>query len=144
MAYISVPSIWRELPEKYRLAVFKCKSCGALNFPRRRICVGCRKPSEFEEQKASGRGKVYSYTVVAAGATASEHAEEGRVGGPFPVAIVELEEGIRVMGQVTDCDPSAVKIGMNVESVFRKIYEQDGIIRYGYKFRPVEMTSGRQ
>jgi len=141
MAYISVPSIWRIIPQKYRLVGAKCKKCGALNFPPRKICIKCGKPAEFEEVKLSGRGKVYSYTIIERGSTVFEHAEEARVGGAFPVALVELEEGVRVLGQLTDCDPSEVKLGMEVEMVFRRIYEQD-IIRYGYKFRPVRFPLG--
>lgn len=137
MAYISVPSIWRSIPQLYRLIGARCRSCGVINFPPRRICIGCNKPSEIEEVRLSGRGKIYTYTVIGRGATVFEHTEEALVGGPFPVAIVELEEGVKVMGQITDCDPSEVKIGLEVEAVFRRIYEQDDVVRYGYKFRPV-------
>ena len=35
---------------------------------------------------------------------------------PYVVAIVELEEGVRMMGNVTDCDPESVEIGMEVEA----------------------------
>lgn len=136
MAYISVPSILRAIPEKYRLIGFKCKKCGRVNFPRRRICINCGEPSEFEQVKLSGRGKVYTFTVIGRGATVAEHAEEATTAGVIPIAIIELEEGIKVMGQITDCDPSEIRIGMEVEAVFRKIYFQD-IIRYGYKFRPL-------
>jgi hypothetical protein len=57
---------------------------------------------------------------------------------PYVLAIVELEEGPRVTGQITDCNPGNVKIGDEVEIAFRHMGEEgkDGIIYYGYKFRP--------
>jgi len=55
------------------------------------------------------------------------------------LALVELEEGIRVSAQLTDVDPEKVQIGMPVEMVTRKIRElgPNGFLVYGYKFRPV-------
>lgn len=141
MAYISVPSIWRAIPQKYRLVGIRCKNCGIINFPPRKICKKCRKPTDFEEVKLRGRGKVYAYTVIGHGATVFEHTEEGIIGGAFPIAIIELEEGVRVLGQITDCDPSEIKIGTKVEAVLRRMYDQNKIIRYGYKFRPVRFRS---
>ena len=136
MAYISVPEIQRTLSQRYRLVGLRCKKCGYLHFPARKICKNCGAVEEFEEVELSGRGKVYSYTVIERGATVYEHTEEAAVGGAFPVALVELEEGIRVMGQITECDPYSVRIGMEVEAVLRRMYEQD-VVRYGFKFRPI-------
>jgi uncharacterized OB-fold protein len=137
MAYISIPYLWRTIPQKYRLVASKCKICGTINFPPRKICIGCNKPAEFDEVKLSGRGKVYAYAIIARGATVYEQADEALIGGAFPVVLIELEEGLKIISQLTDCDPSEVEIGMEVEAVIRRVYEQDGIIRYGFKFRPV-------
>jgi len=136
--------MWRTIPQRYRLVAARCKECGTINFPPRRICIGCNKPTEFEEVKLSGRGKIYSYTVIARGATVYEQADEALVGGSFAVALVELEEGVRVIAQLTDCDPYKVEVGMEVEAVLRRVYEQDGIIRYGLKFRPVRFPGRSQ
>jgi uncharacterized OB-fold protein len=38
---------------------------------------------------------------------------------------------------VTDCDPHDVKRGDRVTSVVRKMYKQEGVVRYGTKFRPM-------
>jgi uncharacterized OB-fold protein len=80
----------------------------------------------------SGRGKVYSYTTVFdAPAGFGEFA-------PYPVALVQLEEGPMVTAQLTDVEPEEVSIGMPVEMVTRKLNEQgeEGVIVYSYKFRP--------
>jgi uncharacterized OB-fold protein len=57
---------------------------------------------------------------------------------PYAVALVKLDEGPLVTAQLTDVTPDEVEIGMPVEMVTRKIREfgEDGIIVYGYKFRP--------
>jgi len=57
---------------------------------------------------------------------------------PYTVALVKLEEGPLVAAQLTDVDAEEVRIGMPVEMVTRKLreYGEDGLIVYGYKFRP--------
>jgi len=86
--------------------------------------------------KLSGHGEVLTYTIIARGAAPPEFTRQQRIAGPFAVIIVKLDEGPRIVAQMADCDPSKVKIGMRVESVIRKIYEHEGVIRYGFKFRP--------
>jgi uncharacterized OB-fold protein len=135
MAHISVPSIWRSLPQKYRLAAKKCKSCKTVNFPPRQICMECG-ASDFEDYVLPRDGEVYSYTIVAEGSTASEYAEEAKASGPFPIAIVKLSDGTKVMGQVTDCELKEMHVGMKVRMTFRRMYEEDGLTKYGYKFKP--------
>ena len=56
---------------------------------------------------------------------------------PYPIAIIKLEEGPQVTAQIVDCDLDEVKIGMKVESTFRRIQDDGytGAIYYGYKFR---------
>ncbi|WP_297535743.1 OB-fold domain-containing protein, partial [Thermococcus sp.] len=58
---------------------------------------------------------------------------------PYPLALVQLEEGPVVLAQLTDVDPEEIYEGMEVEAVTRKVreFEEDGIILYAYKFRPV-------
>jgi len=84
--------------------------------------------------KLSGKGKVVTYSIIY---VAPEHFE-GQV--PYPIAIIELNEGPRITAQIVDCDIKDVKIGMKVESTFRKIQEDGyiGAIYYGYKFKPVK------
>ena len=55
------------------------------------------------------------------------------------VALLELDDGLRLLSQVVDVDPEEVQAGMRVEAVFRRVKEDGsaGIIHYGYKFRPV-------
>lgn len=81
----------------------------------------------------SGRGEVYSYTIMY---NVPQGFEEQK---PYVVALVKLAEGPLVTAQLTDVDHQAVTIGMPVEMVTRKLREDgpEGQIIYGYKFRPI-------
>jgi len=135
MAYVSIPTYSTTIPQRYALIGAKCESCGNVTFPPSEKC-GCGS-TEFERVRLSGRGKVYTYTIISRGSAPPEFSEQQRLVGDFAVAIVELEEGPKIIAQMTDCDPTEVKIGMDVEAVFRRIYEDEGIIRYGFKFKPI-------
>jgi uncharacterized OB-fold protein len=137
MAYISIPTYWQTLRQRYSLIGSKCKSCGTINFPPRDICIGCGKKAEYETIRLKGQGKIYSYTIICAGGAPPEFSEQERLGGSFGVAVIELEEGPRIVAQMTDCKPSELGIDMKVEAVFRRLYEDDDVIRYGIKFRPI-------
>lgn len=131
---MAIPRFWREIPSRYNFVGSKCGSCGALDFPPRAVCPRCGRRSigKMERLKLRGRGKVVTFTVVHDAPKAFEMMK------PYVLAIVELDEGLRVTSQVIDVDPSEVKIGMPVESAFRKLGEEGeaGVIHYGYKFRP--------
>ena len=81
----------------------------------------------------SGRGEIYSYTVMY---NVPQGFEEQK---PYAVALVKLDEGPMVTAQLTDVEHKEIKIGMRVEMVTRKLREDgdEGQIIYGYKFRPV-------
>lgn len=66
---------------------------------------------------ACGRGTVYSYVV-------HHHPKVPGKDLPFVVALVELEEGVRVMGELLDADPETIHIGLPVEAAFVKIDEE--------------------
>ncbi len=136
-AHISVPLYQRAIKQRYRLVGYRCRECGKINFPPKGVCKYCRESSNFEEVKLSGRGKVYSYTVLAASGAPPEFAEEALIKDAYPVALVELEEGPRIIAQLVDIPHDGVRIGLEVEAVIRRIYVEEEVIRYGYKFRPV-------
>ncbi len=135
-AHISIPMYQRAVPQRYRLIGKRCRACGKINFPPKAVCKYCCKGSEFEDVQLSGRGTIYSYTVIAGGGAPPEFAAEARCKGSYPVAVVELEEGPRVIAQLVTPPEESLTIGMPVKGVFRKIYEEEGVIRYGFKFSP--------
>lgn len=127
----SVPRAWRERVRKYRLLGGRCKSCGSIVYPYRQACPYCGQEN-LEPLELPKRGKVITYTVIRNPPKGFEGQE------PYVIAVVELEGGARVLTQLTDVKPEEVKVGMEVEMVFRKYREQSssGIIEYGAKFRP--------
>jgi len=127
---------WRTIPQRYRLVGSKCKKCGSVNFPPKGVCKYCNASSEFDDVQLSGRGKVHTFVLISAGGAPPEFAEQEKAGGQYPVAIVQLEEGPKVIGQMADADPKEVKIDMAVTTELRKIYTEEGVIRYGFKFVP--------
>jgi len=58
---------------------------------------------------------------------------------PYPIAIVELENGSRILSQVVDWERDVLKIGQKVKTVVRRTIEatQDGVIPYGIKVKPI-------
>ncbi|MFC2002250.1 Zn-ribbon domain-containing OB-fold protein [Chloroflexota bacterium] len=137
-AYITLPSYVATIDQRYRLVAQKCKDCGQIIFPPRMLCPECGS-SGMEDYPLSGKGEIYTYTVISKGGGPSEFDDLQNMIGAYAVAIVKLEEGPLVVCQLTDCDPKpdSFQIGMKVEAVVRRLYEQEGITRYCYKFRPV-------
>ena len=119
---------WREIPRRYRLEAGKCRKCGKLFMPPRLICDAC-KSREFDTVRLPAAGSIYTYTVVRV--PPSGFASQA----PYVLAIVELDGGVKLTMQITDCNPEDVKIGSKVKLEFRKINEvgKAGIICYGYK-----------
>jgi len=136
-AYLSVPSWWRNLDGRYRLELGLCPDCGTHTFPAEGACIECNSTADFETVEPEGTGEVVAGTTITGGAP-SEFADLQTQEGAFGVAVVELDEGARVPGMLTDCDPTAVERGDRVEAIVRRIYEQEGIVRYGVKFRPMD------
>lgn len=130
---MSVPRYWRMIPYRYKLEGFKCRNCGYVTPVKIGRCPKCGK-TEFDEFKLSKQGEVYSFTVIYSAPRGFEH----RV--PYVVGIIKLKDGVKVLGEIVDCKPEDVEIGMPVEMVFRKIRVngRSGIIEYGFKFKPIE------
>jgi len=139
MAYVSIPTYSRSIPQRYALIGAKCKSCGAVNLPRTLGCPKCG-AADFEPEKLSGRGRIYCYTMISRGGSPPEFSAQQNLMGSYHVAVVELEEGLKIVAQLADCKAEELKIGLPVEATFRRIYEDESIIRYGLKFRPARAT----
>lgn len=125
------PRYWREVGGRYRLEAGRCRTCGALAYPPRRICSSCR-GRDWEKTALTRRGVVVTSTVIHV--PPSDFLMEA----PYAVAVVETPEGARLMTQVVDCDPTQVLPGMDVELEFRLIRKEgrSGILCYGHKGVP--------
>lgn len=130
--WLSVPAHWRELPARYRLEGGLCRSCGHTMLPKGEVCPICGS-KDIATKQLPRRGKIISYSVIWNAPRGYEYYT------PYIVALIELEDGTRLMSQLTDVEPSQVTEGMEVEMVLRKVRVsgESGIIAYAYKFRPL-------
>jgi uncharacterized OB-fold protein len=122
---------WREIPQRYRLEAVKCKKCGQILFPPRLVCPEC-KERDFEKAKLAESGKILTFTII----RVPPHQFVDQA--PYAVGIIELDDGVKLTGQIVDCDFEEIKIGQRVKIEFRKISDEGeaGILCYGYKFVP--------
>jgi uncharacterized OB-fold protein len=90
------------------LLVQQCGSCGHRQFYPRAICTACGGDPDW--LTTQGIGNVHTYTVMR-----QSGQRPFKDLTPYVVAMIELPEGPRIMGAVTDCDPEHVHIGMPVE-----------------------------
>lgn len=128
---MSSAKIWREIAQRYRLEGSRCLKCGAISFPPRTTCPKCGS-SDMKLHALPRSGRVLTYSLI----HSAPKGFEANV--PYPVALIELEDGTKITSQLTDCDSSEISIGMPVEMTVRRIREESpsDIIIYGYKFRP--------
>ena len=89
-----------------QLLVQRCTECGTLRHPPRPACAQCG-CFDWDTVAASGRGTVFSYVVV-------HHPQVPGFPYPLPIAVVELEEGTRLVADLVGVGPDEVRIGMPV------------------------------
>lgn len=106
-----------------RLVLPRCEACETVIWYPRTLCPACG-AAAISWIDAAGTGTVYSFTVV--------HKGQGpyRDAAPYVVAYVELDEGPRMMTNIVDCDPAAVRIGMAVTVVFHPTDKETAIPRF--------------
>ena len=103
-----------------RLMLQRCTTCGSYQLYPRDRCLVDRGPVEWVQ--ASGRATVYSFTVIR-----QNYSRPFRDWIPYVVALVDLEEGPRVMTNIVDVDPAEVRIGMPVQARFEAVSDVAGI-----------------
>ena len=112
----------------HKLLIQSCPDCGAQQSFPQSYCRNCLS-EKITWSEASGRGKVYSYTVIHRPPSMKFQADV-----PYTVAIVELDEGVRMMSNIIGIDPEDVRVGMAVEVVFDDITPTISLP----KFRPIQ------
>lgn len=105
------------------LRLQRCEGCGHHEWTPQQVCSRCLRDS-LEWKPVSGRGTVYSFSVVHRPQTPGFQA-------PYAVAIVELEEGPRMLTDLVGIEPDSIRIGMPVEVAFENV----GAVAL-YHFRP--------
>jgi uncharacterized OB-fold protein len=115
---------WWKAAAEHRLVVQRCTACGHTRLPPAPLCPECRS-TEADWQPVSGRGEVYTYTVVHRPIAA---------GQPLPtvIAVIALEGagGVRMISNVVGVDAAVVAIGMPVELVWEDMSADLAIPRF--------------
>lgn len=122
---------WREYPHRYRREASKFKKSGKVYFPKRLIDPETG-DTEQETVVLPDTGKVLTFTVIRIAPP-----QWGDI-SPYALAVVELTDGTKVFGQLTDCNVEEVKIGMEVRLEFRRVQSEGhhGVLSYAHKFVP--------
>lgn len=130
----AIPRFWREIQSRYNLIGTKCGNCGKVDFPPRSVCPDCGRKSvgKMQSYKLAGTGTVVTYTTI------HDAPSQFDMQKPYVMAIIQMDEGVRLTSQLINVKPDDVKIGMKVQATFRKLGQEGdaGVIHYGYKFRP--------
>ena len=108
-----------EAAARHELVLQTCSSCGTVRHPPRPVCPSCLS-WEHEWKPASGRGVVWSW-VVAHPPVLPAFADKT----PFNVAVVELDEGVRMVGNLLDVANEEIHEGMAVEVAWEDV--EDGV-----------------
>jgi uncharacterized OB-fold protein len=114
----------------------RCTGCGTHYFPK---TLSCRNPhcaaKQIEEALLGPRGRIYSYTAQAYRPPPLFKMEPWN---PYVIVSVELPEGLRVMGMLTDTPATDIHIGMDVELIAQLLYrDEEGRGVMTYKFKPM-------
>ncbi|MBD3215564.1 MAG: hypothetical protein GF311_23340 [Candidatus Lokiarchaeota archaeon] len=116
------------MTEEYKINWKKCNKCGYKQYNSHLRCLKCKNGS-FTSLKTSGLGKLLSYTILIAPPM------EFRDKDYYALGVVEFENGVRSLGQLTTTEN--LEVGMNVKPIYMKICDNlNGKEIYGYKYKP--------
>lgn len=99
---------WWEGIEAGELRIQRCKACGTLRHPPRPMCGSCQS-TDWDFLVSKGAGSVYSFVVM-------HHPPIPGYDFPLPVALIDLDEGTRLVANVSGCERSELRIGMRVQA----------------------------
>jgi uncharacterized OB-fold protein len=115
--------------KNHELLIPRSKESGEFFFYPRALSPGEDMSENLEWVKVSGKAKVWTYAIHHMGPTKAYKGDP-----PYVVALVELDEGVKMMTNIVDCDPHDVKVGMEVEVVFDDVTDEVTLP----KFKPVK------
>jgi uncharacterized OB-fold protein len=110
---------WQSAAEG-RLVIQRCTSCGVHQFYPRAMCVSCAGETEWVE--ASGRGTLHTFTIIRQNRSPAFAALS-----PYAVGIVELDEGVRMMSNIVECDVEQLEVGMALEVLLLQAADDVGL-----------------
>lgn len=124
---------WRAALEG-RLEIQYCRACARHQFYPRGFCTRCLS-DQLDWVQASGRGRIYTYTVCH---VAPQPAFESRV--PYAIGMIELDEGVRMLAGILVSDLAQLNIGAPVQVCFESISDDIALPM----FRPASGDSPKE
>lgn len=114
---------WRAARD-HRLLIKRCADCGRCHFYPRELCPHCHSDA-VEWIEAKGLGTIYSYTIARRPAGPAFKAD-----APYVIAIVELDEGPRMMTNIIGSPPDSVRIGQRVVVTYEDVTEEVSLPKF--------------
>jgi uncharacterized OB-fold protein len=103
-------AVFWDAADEGRLVAQRCAACGRLRHPPRPMCPTCHS-LDVDVVTLAGTGAVYSYAIL-------HHPQNPAFDYPVLGALIDLDEGIRVMSNLVDVDKEDIRVGMRVEVCF--------------------------
>jgi hypothetical protein len=113
-----------EAAKRHELVMPRCTTCDHVFFYPRSECPRCFSTA-LEWVPVSGRGRLHSFTVVYQPANAAFRDE-----APHVYAVVQLDEGPRMVSNVVQCDPEAVRVDMPLVAVFDDVTPEWTLVKF--------------
>jgi len=117
--------------EKPYLLGSRCRTCGYTSFPRKEICIVCRKEGTMENIPLGSHGRLETFAVMQVGPPGFKV--------PYVIGYVKTREGALVFAPITGCEAKdeALKVGEEMELVIEKVKEDGkGNHLIGWKYKP--------
>jgi uncharacterized OB-fold protein len=129
--------LFTETAKGPRLLGSKCATCGTPYFPRSAVCHNpeCGQ-SKIEDASFGPRGVLWSCAIQNYPPPLPARYEEPYT--PYALGMVDMPEGLRVLGRISTDDPEGVQVGAEVELVLERLYrDEEGSEVITWKFRPI-------
>jgi uncharacterized OB-fold protein len=112
-----------------------CPGCGAFYFPARSVCSRCL-CGDLERVPLCSSGSLYTYTVI--------HQSLPQFQTPYILGYVDLDDNVRVAGQLVDVDVDALELGMRLTTQVEPRENADGDLVLWFRFGPAATTAAEE
>lgn len=103
-------AVYWDAVARHELVAQRCTDCGKLRHPPRPMCPHCQS-LDWHEQRLADIGTLYSYAVL-------HHPRNPQFDYPVLAALVDLDDGVRIVTNLVGVDPAHIEIGMRLSVDF--------------------------
>lgn len=129
---LPLPTKWSQpfwdAAKEHRLVLRKCSACGNIDHPPYLYCTACQ-ADEHEWIEASGKGTLFAYAINYFGVPFPFWSDL-----PYVLGMIDVEEGVRMISNIVECDFDELENGMELEVVFDDVSDEITLP----KWRPVK------